>query len=1545
MEPKDFFAAFPTLQLKEELKNELAGIKVTHITTTRNKDILRIYIAADRLIAKKTIIAVEKQIKEQLFEQTNIVIKIYEHFTLSKQYTPQNLYREYRDSILLELRNYSPVLFSMLKKADAEFSEEHLLLTAEDIHVYHDRATELTDILNKIFTERCGVYVDIEIAFKPAEESATKKDDEIKLKRQIEEIEMRLTSSAQNDSLDDNSSMSETDEGAKTGQMADVKEKQSEKTKVASAKNDEGRISNDRSAGQTKAQNGSFSKSEGRKYNKDYPRKKDFYPKKSDDPSIIWGMHDIEEEPIPIEDIVGEIGNVAIRGKVIGVDTKPIASLKKTIMILTVTDFTDTIMVKQFVEDERIDEVLKRFDTKKGTFVKIKGDVSVDKFDHELTIGGRGLIIKEIDDFTTKRMDYSANKRVELHCHTKMSDMDGVSDVVDIVKCAYKWGHPAIAITDHGVVHALADVFHTWCDLWDAEKKRCKEAGIVPDRQNFFKIILGVEGYLVDDSKQIVDNPKNLDIHQDYVVFDIETTGFSPVKNNIIEIGAVKVQNGQITERYSTFVNPREPIPYRITQLTSITDHDVMDAPGIEEVLPAFLEFSKDCVMVAHNASFDMSFIKENAARQNLLREFTIVDTVGVARILLPNQAKHTLDACAKSMGVSLENHHRAVDDAEATAEIFVKFLPLLEAKGVEKLMDINLLAEDNKDTVKKLPYYHIIILAKNEVGRINLYRLISESHIDYFYKKPRIPRSLLQKYREGLILGSACEAGELFRAMLDGKSDAELYKIAGFYDYLEIQPLGNNKFMIESDRHENIESMEDLMELNRKVVEIGEALHKPVCATCDVHFLNPEDEIYRRIIQAGQGYKDEEQAPLYLRTTEEMLEEFQYLGSDKAREVVITNTNLIADCIESIDPVRPDKSPPIIPNSDEILTTICHNKAHEIYGEVLPEIVEKRMEKELNAIIKNGFAVMYIIAQKLVWKSVEDGYLVGSRGSVGSSFVAYLSGITEVNSLSPHYYCKKCHYYDFTSDEVRAYSGKSGCDMPDKMCPQCGELLVKDGFDIPFETFLGFKGDKEPDIDLNFSNEYQSKAHKYTEVIFGYGQTYRAGTIGSVADKTAYGFVRKYFEERGISKRGCEIDRISVGCTGVKRSTGQHPGGIVVLPVGEDINSFTPVQRPANDMTTDIVTTHFDYHKIDHNLLKLDILGHLDPTMIRMLQDLTGVDPVKIPLDDKDVMSLFQNTEALKITPDDIGGILLGSLGIPEFGTEFAMQMLLDTKPTSFTDLERIAGLAHGTDVWLNNAQTLIQEGKATISTAICTRDDIMIYLIDKGLDESSSFKIMEAVRKGTVAKGKCANWAEWKELMKEHDVPDWYIWSCEQIKYMFPKAHAAAYVMMAWRVAYFKVNYPLAYYTAYFSIRASGFSYEIMCQGIGKIDATLEDYNSRKDDLSKKEEDSLRDLRIVKEMYARGFEFVPIDIYKAHSRLFQIVDGKIMPSFNCIDGMGDSAAESLMEAAKNGPFLSRDDLCERGKISKTTAEKMAEMNLLGDIPISNQFSLFDFM
>ena len=1258
--------------------------------------------------------------------------------------------------------------------------------------------------------------------------------------------------------------------------------------------------------------------------------------KRSDNPDVLYGR-DFDEESMPINDIIGEMGEVVIRGKILNMDKREIKN-ERTILIFDVTDFSDTMTIKMFLHNDQVAELTG--DVKPGAFVKIKGMTLMDKFDHELTIGSL-TGIKKIPDFTTSRLDTSVRKRVELHCHTKMSDMDGVSEAKDIVKRAYQWGHPAIAITDHGVVQSFPDANHVWEDLWKAEKNKRKEAGDPdPDKQDFFKVIYGVEAYLVDDLHEIATNDKGQDFSQDFVVFDIETTGFSPVENRIIEIGAVKVCGGKIVDRFSVFVNPEVPIPFEIEKLTGIKDDMVIDAEKIESVLPQFLSFCEGCMLVAHNAGFDMSFIMENCDRQGIAHDFTYVDTVGMARVMLPAQAKHTLDAVAKTLGVSLENHHRAVDDAEATAQIFVKLIPMMAKDGITTLAQINEKGNLSPGIIKKLPTYHGIILAKNNVGRMNLYRLISLSHLTYFARRPRIPKSLLNQYREGLIVGSACEAGELYRALLERKPDAEIARLVDFYDYLEIQPLGNNKFMIESERVQNVNSMEDIMEINRKIVRLGEQFHKLVAATCDVHFLNPEDEVYRRIIMAGQGFPDaDNQAPLYFRTTEEMLLEFAYLGSDKAEEVVITNTNLIADMIETMSPVRPDKCPPVIEDSDRQLTEICYNRAHELYGETLPKIVEDRLEKELHSIISNGFAVMYIIAQKLVWKSVEDGYLVGSRGSVGSSFVANMAGITEVNSLSPHYLCPKCHYYDFDSEEVRAYGGGAGCDMPDKNCPQCGTPLDKEGFDIPFETFLGFKGDKEPDIDLNFSGEYQSKAHKYTEVIFGSGQTYRAGTIGTLADKTAFGYVRNYYEERGRHKRVCEINRIVTGCTGIRRSTGQHPGGIVVLPVGEDINSFTPVQHPANDMTTDIVTTHFDYHSIDHNLLKLDILGHDDPTMIRMLQDLTGIDPVTIPLDDPGVMSLFQSTEALGITPEQIGGCKLGCLGVPEFGTEFVIQMVIDAKPKCFTDLVRISGLSHGTDVWLGNAQTLIEEGKATISTAICCRDDIMIYLMQKGVDPSLSFTIMESVRKGKGLKD------DWITAMTEKGVPDWYIGSCKKIKYMFPKAHAAAYVMMAWRIAYCKINYPLAYYAAYFSIRASAFSYEIMCQGQQHLENVMADYKRRSDTLSKKEQDTNKDMKIVQEMYARGFEFVPIDLFSAQSRLFQIVDGKLMPSLSSIDGLGEKAADAIVEAAKDGPFLSKDDFRQRTKASKTIIDLMSTLGILGNLPESNQISLFDFV
>lgn len=1261
--------------------------------------------------------------------------------------------------------------------------------------------------------------------------------------------------------------------------------------------------------------------------------KKPFVPKKSNyrkpvnDPTVFYGKN-VEGEVLPIKEIIDEIGEVVVEGMIRQVEEREIKG-EKLLVSFAITDFTDTIIAKIFIKKDLADELSFFEFVKKGNFIRLKGVASKDTYDKEIRIGNI-VGMKEIDNFKAGRMDEAPVKRVELHAHTQMSDMDAVVDCQKMVKRAQQWGHPAIAITDHGVVQSFADANHA----------------IGSDD---FKVIYGCEAYLVDDLDDTVRNAGGQSMQSSFVVFDLETTGFSPTRNRIIEIGAVKVEAGKITERFSTFVNPQVPIPLRITEVTGIDDGMVKDAPLIETVLPEFLEFCSGCVLVAHNADFDYSFICKKGEAQGLDISFTVVDTVGVARVLFPHLARYTLDNVAKVLKISLINHHRAVEDAEATAEIFEKMIPILEREGITDLDALYERTHSAPEIIKKKPSFHAIILAKNEVGRVNLYRLVSMAHMDYFARRPRIPKSQLMKWREGLILGSACEAGELYRALLDDADEERIEELVHFYDYLEIQPIANNEFMFERDKgaYRDINTWDDLKEMNRRIVKLGEKYNKPVCATCDVHFLDPEDDIYRTILLAGKKMDDGKQPPLYLRTTEEMLEEFSYLGEDKAMEVVVTNTNLIADQIEKISPVYPDKCPPIIENSAQDLRDICYRKAHSMYGEKLPEQVSKRLEHELNSIIKNGFAVMYIIAQKLVWKSNEDGYLVGSRGSVGSSFVATMSGITEVNPLPAHYYCEKCHYVDFDSEEVRAFAGSSGFDMPQKKCPECGADLVRDGHDIPFETFLGFYGDKEPDIDLNFSGEYQSKAHAYTEVIFGAGQTFRAGTVGTLADKTAYGYVKNYYEEHQIHKRTEEIERVLEGCVGVRRTTGQHPGGIVVLPMGWSIYTFTPIQYPANDMETSIITTHFDYHKIDHNLLKLDILGHDDPTIIKMLEDLTGVDALSISLDDPQVLSLFANTSALGVEPEDLLGLDLGSLGVPEFGTEFVMQMLRDTKPKNFSDLVRISGLSHGTDVWLNNAQYYIAKGDCTLSTAICTRDDIMTYLIHTGVEDGTAFQIMENVRKGKVAKGACKKWGEWKEAMSSCGVPDWYIESCEKIKYMFPKAHAVAYVMMAFRIAYFKVYYPLAYYAAFFSIRAKAFDYELMCQGRERLEALMKDYKKRLSDkeLTPKEEAAYGDMKIVQEMYARGYEFMPIDIYRAKAKQFQIIDGKLMPALNSIDGMGDKAAEGVVEAVKDGPFSSCENFKNRSKVSATIVEKMREMGMLGDLPLSDQMSLLDFM
>lgn len=1525
-----FSDTFGNLEIKPELNAVFADMDVERILMNKGQHLIKIYMRLTRLIPKEQIYALEKQLQKQLSAGQENEVKICEVYELSEQYTAAYILEHYYESMLLELKRADMVLYTLFLHADPKMTENGVLsLSFPDTVVGKNKETEIQEYLELVFNRRFSFPIRTELQYVEQKESNRRKEQEMRAERMVDEIVKHTAMQA-----DTVSEAANDNDAAVQDETGGVKKEQ-----VPENKQDGVLKKASRPVRQMQTQSGGW-KEKNRKFGERRETAKSLI--RSSHPDVIYNR-EFEGDPVALDDVFDEVSDSIVAGEVLAVDER-VTKTGKHIIRIDISDYRDSLSIKLFLNEDMAGEFLKL--VKPGDFIKAKGIVGMDKFDKELVMTSVMGIMKTTDT-RKKREDLSTKKRVELHCHTKMSDMDAVSDVGDILKQAKRFGHTAMAVTDHGNVQAFPAANHTF----------------KPDDP--FKIIYGVEAYLVDDLQEIVTNGKNQDLNSSYVVFDIETTGFVKTKNKVIEIGAVKVENGKITERFSEFVNPKEPIPFEIEQLTGINDGMVVDAPEITEILPRFLKFCEGCLLVAHNAHFDMGFISYNAKMQGLNEDFTYLDTVGISRAFFPTQAKHTLDAVAKTMGVSLENHHRAVDDAEATAQIFVRFLPMLAEKGITNMEELNAFGVLDKEAVKRLHYYHAIILAKNEIGRRSLYKLVSASNLDYFRQRPRIPKSKILEYREGLILGSACERGELYQAIVREEDEAQIAKIISFYDYLEIQPITNNLFQIADEKnYPGIESREDLMNINRRIVKLGEIYHKPVCATCDVHFLNPEDGIYRKIILAGKGFTDTDSQPdLYFRTTEEMLDEFAYLGMDKAEEVVITNTNMIADMCEKITPVRPDKCPPVIEDSDKTLRKICYDKAHEMYGPKLPKIVEDRLEKELSSIIGNGFAVMYIIAQKLVWKSVEDGFLVGSRGSVGSSFVATMAGITEVNPLSPHYYCTNCYYTDFDSDEVKAYAGTAGCDMPDKICPRCGEKLKKDGFDIPFETFLGFKGDKEPDIDLNFSSEYQSKAHKYTEVIFGYGQTFRAGTIGTLADKTAYGFVRKYFNERNIVKRNAEINRITLGCVGIRRTTGQHPGGIVVLPVGEDISSFTPIQHPA-DKDIDIITTHHDYHSIDHNLLKLDILGHDDPTMIRMLQDLTGIDPLQIPLDDPEVMSLFQTTKALGIEPSDIGGCKLGSLGIPEFGTDFAMQMLIDAKPQSFSDLVRISGLSHGTDVWVGNAQKLIQDGTATISTAICTRDDIMTYLIKMGVESSLAFTIMESVRKGKGLK------QEMEEAMKANHVPDWYIWSCKKIKYMFPKAHAAAYVMMAWRIAYCKINYPTAYYCAFYSKRAKAFSYEIMCMGREVLERNMREYErknrgeapdsgsqetdgseagdtikNKDQELTNKDKLQYGDMRIVQEMYARGIDFMPIDIYRAKARDFQVIDGKIMPSFSSIEGMGETAAELLEDAAKEGKFFSKDDMKARAKLSNTIIETMTRLGLLEGMPQSNQLSIFDFV
>ena len=1235
-------------------------------------------------------------------------------------------------------------------------------------------------------------------------------------------------------------------------------------------------------------------------------------------PLILGNSMNISDPLVKITDLNAESGNVCIDGEILGMEDKE-TKTGKVILSINIYDGTSTMTCKAFLPGKNAKNIVKRLGKTKA--VKLAGRAQMDAFSNELTIMAN-TIVESTPLPKTTREDKAEVKRVELHMHTKMSAMDAMTSATDLIKRAMSWGMKSIAITDHGVVQAFPEAYH------------------LLGRDNpEMKVIYGVEAYLVPDKEKSVKNPRGQVLDDaTYCVLDLETTGISITTEKITEVGIMKVKNGEVIDEFEIFVNPEKPIPQRVVEVTNITDEMVKDAETIDKVFPKILEFVGDSIIVAHNASFDVGFLKHNAKLLGYEFNNTYIDTLPLAKDLFPDLKKYKLGKIADSLGIEVDVAHRALADVDTTVKVFNVMLKKLKDKGINTVDEIDSATKDpeaQKEEFKKQRSYHAIILAKNYVGLRNLYKLVSISHLNYFYKNPRILKSIYKKYSEGLILGSACEAGELYQAIELGKSDEEIESIARYYDYLEIQPLKNNEYLI---RNGDIPDDEYLKDINRKIVELGEKLGKLVVATCDVHFMDPQDEIYRRILEAGQGYKDaDEQAPLYLRTTEEMLKEFEYLGEEKAYEVVVTNTNKVSDMCDRIDPISPEKCPPHIPGCEEDIKNIAYKKAHELYGDPLPEIVQTRLDKELNSIISNGYSVMYIIAQRLVWKSNEDGYIVGSRGSVGSSLVAFMTGITEVNSLQPHYRCPKCKYSEFDD-----YGVGNGFDLPDKDCPKCGTKMAKDGMDIPFETFLGFNGDKEPDIDLNFSGEYQAKAHKYTEVIFGKGTTFKAGTVGTVAEQTAFGYVKKYYEERNIPINKAEIARISVGCQGIKKTTGQHPGGIIVVPKGREIYEFTPVQHPADDPNSDIITTHFDYHSIDGNLLKLDILGHDDPTVIRMLQDITGVAPTDVPLDDKETMSIFSSTKALGVTPEQIHSEV-GTYGIPEYGTKFARGMLLDTHPTTFDELIRISGLSHGTDVWLGNAQSLIEQGIVTLQQAICCRDDIMIYLMKKGLPPDKSFKIMEAVRKGKVAKGKEPKWKdEYIPLMLEHDVPEWYIKSCEKIKYMFPKAHAAAYVTNAFRIAWFKVHIPLAYYAAFFTIRAKAFDAEVMINGKEKVKNKMKEIEMMGNNATPKDKDMYDDLELVLEMYERGLRFLPIDLYKSHATKFQVEGDSLRPPLNSIAGLGNVAAEGIMKARQEEKFMSIDDLKIRSKVGDSVTELLRQFGCLEGMSQSNQLSLF---
>ena len=1224
---------------------------------------------------------------------------------------------------------------------------------------------------------------------------------------------------------------------------------------------------------------------------------------------LIYGKAEPSGNVEKISNIDEYYGKVIIEGTVIETEQRE-TKTGKIIFKFDITDKTSSISVKMFLDPKKKNlDPLDRIN--KGSTLRVLGDAKYDPYDRETII--MATAISEIT--IPKKKDTAEEKRVELHLHTKMSAMDAVIEAKDAVKRAAEWGHKAIAITDHGVVQAFPDAYDAGNDY-----------GI--------KIIYGTECYLIDDSIRIVDGETENDLNGTFVAFDIETTGLSPLNSEIIEIGAVRIVDGKVTETFDELINPGFAISDFTINLTGITNDMLADKRSLAEVLPEFMKFIGDDVLIAHNAPFDCGFISYACMKRNIKFNNPSIDTLVMSRCMEPEHKKFTLDAVAGRFKIDMGSHHRADDDANTCAQIFLKFVEKLAQIHIKKVSELNEKVAQFDYTKEKT--FHAILLVKNQEGMKNLFRIISESHINYFHRRPRVPRTVLERNREGLIIGSACEAGELYRAILEGRSYDELKEVAKFYDYLEIQPLGNNRFMLDKGL---VSSVEQLMDQNKLIIKLAKDIGVPYVATCDAHFLDPEDAIYRSVIQAGQGYDDaDNQAPLYFRTTDEMLSEFEYLDDETRRNAVIVNPNLIADMVEAdLHPIPKKTYAPSIDGAEDDVRNISEARAKEIYGENLPDIVKERMEKEFHSIIDNGFSVMYVIAQKLVWDSLDHGYLVGSRGSVGSSFVAFLMKITEVNALIPHYICPDCKNVEWITD------GSVGCgmDLPDKKCPVCGAQYYKDGHDIPFETFLGFYGDKDPDIDLNFSGEYQSEAHKYTEKIFGHDHVFKAGTISGLADKTAFGYVLKYLEERNMVVSNAEKNRLKAGCEGIKKTTGQHPGGMVVVPADMDILDFCPINRPADKKDCDFITTHFDYGKMKGTLLKFDILGHDDPTVLKMLGDLTGVDVTKIPLDDQKVMSLFTSVDALNYLPEFLGEDsdldTVGTYAIPEFGTNFVRQMLHDTKPTTFSELVRISGLSHGTDVWLNNAQDLVRAGTASLKEVICTRDDIMTTLIRWGVENKTAFDIMEFTRKGKFKKH-----MDLIPAMEEANVPRWFIDSCIKIQYMFPKAHAAAYVTMAYRIAWFKVYYPEAFYQAYFTVRADVFDASLMTKGIEKVRETIRAFRNSENKLTAKDSNTLIILEVCNEMYSRGYKFVPIDLYKSDAKKFLKTEDGILPPLNALPGLGENAAIAIAAARDGGEFMTIDELRIRSGVNKTAIEVLKNEGCLEGMRESSQLTFF---